>query len=206
MVDAVCMGDALAKLLVAIGGLAIFAIGVKRGCDGCTHAESADSRPVVQPPSHSSAPVRQAQPPAAAVPRRTTAPIAIDASVAASAADAVRMAIGIFHDKCDAIDRHADDVEWARASFETIPPDSDYRRDRYGWRSQVLIEIKLSESPTTFSGDARPYMGQQLHYHLGGGNSPGITTSKRSEAWLCGMVPAGGSDVFRPVVELSFLK
>jgi len=78
----------------------------------------------------------------------------------------------------------------------------DYRREKYGWKKQVRIEIHIMEDMNRIPVDMA---GQMLNYYMGAGKRTGVYVVKPQSQQLCGSdkVDENGDDILIPIQKLN---
>jgi hypothetical protein len=111
--------------------------------------------------------------------------------------------INLFYSKCLGIQKYATEIETATiAVSKTNNPTVDYLQEKYGWRNEITISIKIKDNarlPSEWRAE-----GHTLYYIIGGQLNPGIVAKNDQSATFFGMAPDKdnpGSDVFQAVPE-----
>lgn len=120
----------------------------------------------------------------------------------------VLKAIRAFRESCHPLgNKYWQDL--TEITAETFDEYAPYRLSK-GWKATIHLSALIPDRPKlipeAISGGSI-MSGQTLHYHLGGGPSPGFFAGKDSAKWLCSMTSSlgSGADAFVPVPALGFL-
>ena len=85
---------------------------------------------------------------------------------------------------------------------------AQFRLDR-GWKATLHLQLRLPDKLRNipeYNQETGVINGHTLHYHLGGGHTPGFFATKRVSQFLCGLrVDQKGADVFADVPEMAVL-
>jgi len=116
--------------------------------------------------------------------------------------------IKVFQKNCLGIQKYPESVESATISFSDFydPKLQDYRKETYGWRMELEINIKVKEK-AQIPSDWHAW-GYNLHYYLGGKEHPGIIIQKDQSAFFFGLSRdqiVSGNDTFISVPELKMV-
>jgi len=119
----------------------------------------------------------------------------------------VERAVNIFLKHCPFLSQYREDL----AMFKVlVKPEYIHERLQRGWKTEIYITIKISDRPNAVPARIRGIgqtAGQYLYFNIGGGETPGVTGTKRMSQFICGLPPnRRGIDSFRPIPELSFLE
>jgi hypothetical protein len=121
--------------------------------------------------------------------------------------DDVNMMIASFKTFCQPLgdDYYWSDIVEIRAD---LAEEIDRSRLDRGWNVSLHLQLRLSEKPRHLPEYRRgeKLAGETLHYHLGGGKTPGFISKKRLAQYLCGAeVDPSGADVFTDVPGLVYI-
>lgn len=119
----------------------------------------------------------------------------------------IREAVRVFLENCSPLNGYLADFQTIKV--RTGREFADHRLSR-GWKTDIHITLTVPDQPRYVPKfDPRTHLiaGHTLHYHIGGGSSPGILGSKRSSQMLCGLpIDQNGSDTFKSVPGLSLIR
>lgn len=110
-----------------------------------------------------------------------------------------RQAVRAFEDACPLLFEYWADVEAAEGRINT-PVVAPYREDRFGWRREVELRVRIKADPALIPDRYRAW-GHTLHYYLGAGHQPGVVAAKAQSQRLCGLPPSS-ADQHKPVPAL----